>query len=220
MTKVILRIKEYNRVLCVKMISMFSQNNNNNPKNNSSSNNNNKPSPTTVPSSPPSHFTSSGTPHGIQDILARPTQQHQGSTSPSRDKSSHPSPPPASSSAMNSPSSVSTASSSGTPLPPSSLSSALGSLPRFSFPSTAQSMAYFNPAAAAAAAASTGLHKLAAGLAASDLSVARAQQFYSWPQMVQNQMVQNQACIWRDRLANSGMTFFPLHSISQVFIDG
>lgn len=62
-------------------------------------------------------------------------------------------------------------------------------------------MGYFNPA-------STGLHKLAAGLAASD--VARAQQFY-WPQMVQNQ-----ACLWRDRLANSG-TFSSLHSFHHTF---
>lgn len=62
---------------------------------------------------------------------------------------------------------------------------------------------YFNPAAAAAAAASTGLHKLAAGLAG-DLS-GRAPQFY-WPQMVQNQ------AIWRDRLSNAGNAPSPVHS--------
>ena len=168
------------------MISMFTQQNNNNNCNHAS----NKGSPTTCSSSPSSHL---GTPHGIQDILARPTAvQTSESTSP-RDKGT-------SSPTMNSPSSVSSAGTEPShghhPSVPVSLS--LGSMPRFSFPSSAPGMAYFNPAAAAAAAASTGLHKLAAGLAASDLSVARAQQFY-WPQMVQNQ-----ACLWRDRLANSG----------------
>lgn len=81
---------------------------------------------------------------------------------------------------------------------PSSAASSLSALgaafqPRFSFAGT-QGM-YFNPAAAAAAAASSGLHKLAAGLAGDPSG--RGAQFY-WPQMVQNQ------AIWRDRLSNAG----------------
>lgn len=164
---------------------MFTQNNNSNSSNRSLATTTSSAS--TSPVNGPS-----ATPHGIQDILSRPTpfgpvtsnsSPHQAPISSHSGVTSQAMMTPVGSHPMTSPSSAA-----------SSLS-ALGAAlqPRFSFAGT-QGM-YFNPAAAAAAAASTGLHKLAAGLAG-DLS-GRGAQFY-WPQMVQNQ------AIWRDRLSNAG----------------
>ena len=159
---------------------MFTQNNNSNSSNKSLTS-----SASTSPVNGPS-----ATPHGIQDILSRPapfgpsfpvsSASHQASAQ--ANSNSHTMMTPVGSVPMTSSSAASSLSALGAALQP-----------RFSFAGS-QGM-YFNPAAAAAAAASTGLHKLAAGLAG-DLS-GRGPQFY-WPQMVQNQ------AIWRDRLSNAG----------------
>lgn len=190
------------------MISTFAHNTSNHNHNN----NNKSPSLTTTPTSPVG--LPSATPHGIQDILSRPTPTSNNSNSSSFSSSNNlqntnsnhsTSLSPASSnttSPMNSPTAGGGGATPQQQQQQAATLSALGStLPRFPFTAGPQGM-YFNPAAA------TGLaQKLAAGLSASDLSLARAQQFY-WPQM--NQMVQNQAAaasaaaLWRDRLANTG----------------
>lgn len=169
---------------------MFTQNNNSNSSNKSLTS-----SASTSPVNGPS-----ATPHGIQDILSRPAPF--GPSFPVSSASAH-----QASAQANSNSQAMMTPVGSVPMTPSSAASSLSALgaalqPRFSFAGS-QGM-YFNPAAAAAAAASTGLHKLAAGLAG-DLS-GRAPQFY-WPQMVQNQ------AIWRDRLSNAGnfpASSFPL----------
>lgn len=159
---------------------MFTQNNNSNSSNKSLTS-----SASTSPVNGPS-----ATPHGIQDILSRPAPF--GQSFPTTTTSSQ-----VASGQTNSQNMMTPVGS--VPMTTASAASSLSALgaalqPRFSFPAS-QGM-YFNPAAAAAAAASSGLHKLAAGLAG-DLS-GRAPQFY-WPQMVQNQ------AMWRDRLQNAGI---------------
>jgi hypothetical protein len=197
------------------MISTFVHNTSNHNHNN----NNKSLSLTTTPTTSPVGLPSA-TPHGIQDILSRPTPTGNNSNSSSFSSSNHlqntnsnhsTSLSPASSnttSPMNSPTAGGGGATPQTQQQQAATLSALGStLPRFPFTAGPQGM-YFNPAAASGLA-----QKLAAGLSASDLSLARAQQFY-WPQM--NQMVQNQAAaasaaaLWRDRLANTGMSNYLL----------
>lgn len=145
----------------------------------------------------------SATPHGIQDILSRGSNSHSthhnlAIPSPSHSPvggSGHSSPLMSSNPATSSSSSAAAAAAAAAmaagatvPVTTSAALSALAAgaaLPRFSG-------MYFNPAMAG------GLHKLAANLAASDLTAAHraAPHLAYWPQMVQNQ-----ANLWRDRLA-------------------
>ena len=152
----------------------------------------------------------SATPHGIQDIPSRGSNSHSthhnlAIPSPSHSPvggSGHSSPLMSNNPASSTPSTAAAAAaaaamaaSASVPVTTSAALSALAAgaaLPRFSG-------MYFNPAMAG------GLHKLAANLAASDLTAAHraAPHLAYWPQMVQNQ-----ANLWRDRLAaGSGKLF-------------